>query len=80
VSEPVCSTLSRDEIEEAIRSLPDADWIRLHKAARFYGQRRRHLHPDDLLQEAFARAIDGSRNCPRNVDATRAACRAADRR
>lgn len=71
MSEPVCSILSRDEIEEALRSLPPAGWIRLHKAARYFCRRRRHLDPDDLLQEAFARALDASRNCPRNVDVVR---------
>lgn len=71
MSQPVCSTLSRDEIEEAIRALPAADAIRLHKTARYYCRRRSHLHPDELLQEAFARAVDGSRSCPRNVDIVR---------
>jgi DNA-directed RNA polymerase specialized sigma24 family protein len=71
VSEPVSSTLSRDEIEKAIRSLSDADSIRLQKVARYYCHRRSHHHPDDLLQEAFERAIDGSRNCPRHVDIVR---------
>jgi RNA polymerase sigma-70 factor (ECF subfamily) len=68
--EPVDPTLSRDEIEEAIRSLPPAGWIKLRKAANTFC-RRGALDPDDLLQEAFARAIDGSRRCPRNVDIVR---------
>jgi hypothetical protein len=45
VSEPVSSTLSRDEIEQAIRSLSDADSIRLQKVARYYCHRRSYLHP-----------------------------------
>ncbi len=70
VRPPVSSLLSRDEIEEAIRSLPDAGWVRLHKVAKAYC-RRRALEPEDLLQEAFRRAIDGSRSCPRNIDVVR---------
>jgi len=71
VSESACSALSQDEIEEAIRSLRDPDWIRLAKVARFYCRRRSHPDPDDLLQEAFTRAVDGSRKCPRNVGVVR---------
>lgn len=59
-------TLSREEIEEAIRSLPVAGWVRLRKIAVMFCQRR-PLDADDLLQEVFARAIDGSRRCPRSV-------------
>jgi len=58
--------LSREELEEAIRSLPVAGWVRLRKIAVMFCQRR-PLEADDLLQEAFARAIDGSRRCPRTV-------------
>lgn len=64
---PVNSTLSREEIEKAIRGLPPAGWVRLRKIAGVYSRNRR---PDDedLLQEAFARALDGSRKCPVHVD------------
>ena len=71
MNDPVCSILCREEIEEAIRSLSTAELLRLHKAARYYCRRRSLLHPDDLLHEAFARAIDGSRGCPRDVDVVR---------
>jgi DNA-directed RNA polymerase specialized sigma24 family protein len=64
---PVSSTLSREEIEDAIRSLPAAGWVRLRKIAVVYSRGGR-LDDEDLLQEAFARAIDGSRNCPVHVD------------
>lgn len=63
----VSSTLSREEIEEAIRSLPPAGWLRLRKIAVVYSRGGR-LDDEDLLQEAFARALDGSRNCPVQVD------------
>lgn len=64
---PVNSTLSREEIEKAIRGLPPAGWVRLRKTAAIYGRTCR-LDDEDLLQEAFARALDGSRKCPVNVD------------
>jgi len=64
---PVNSTLSREEIEKAIRGLQPAGWVRLRKIAVIYSRSRR---PDDedLLQEAFARALNGSRKCPVHVD------------
>ena len=67
---PVNSTLSREEIEKAIRGLPPAGWVRLRKIAVIYSRTRR-LDQEDLLQEAFARALDGSRKCPMNVDIVR---------
>jgi RNA polymerase sigma-70 factor (ECF subfamily) len=66
----VRSVLSREEIEQAIRDFSTADWNRLHKVAQ-YLCRGRTLDPNDLLQEALTRAIDGSRTCPRNVAALR---------
>ncbi len=59
-----------DEIAHAIQDLPEADWTRLHKVAAAYA-RNRPIEPDDLLQEAFCRALDGRRNCPVRVDAVR---------
>lgn len=64
---PVNSTLSRVEIETAIRGLPPAGWVRLRKIAGIYSRTHR-LDGEDLLQEAFARALEGSRKCPVNVD------------
>jgi DNA-directed RNA polymerase specialized sigma24 family protein len=69
-SEPGGSVLSRAEFEEAIRALSAASSNRLRKIAAVHC-RRRPLDPEDLLQEAFARALDGSRNCPRGVDVLR---------
>jgi DNA-directed RNA polymerase specialized sigma24 family protein len=60
----VNSTLSREEIEKAIRDLPPAGWVRLRKIARLYSR----SNDGELLQEAFARALDGSRKCPVHVD------------
>ena len=60
---------SRAEIVEAIRGLSAADWVRLKKVAAYYA--RPAVPAQDLLQEAFARALDGSRVCPAHVDAVR---------
>lgn len=60
------TTRSRDEIATAIRTLTVADWVRLKLVARKYASGR-PIEPDDLLQEAMARAID-SRACPAHVD------------
>ena len=56
-----------DEIACAIGNLSKADRIRLRKVATAYG-RSGLIAPDDLLQEAIQRALDGRRNCPINVD------------
>lgn len=68
-SEPAVS-LSPAEIETAINQLSQADFSRLRK---FAGLRSRAgpMVADDLLQEAFVRALDVSRKCPRHVDIIR---------
>jgi RNA polymerase sigma-70 factor (ECF subfamily) len=68
--EPAVSHLSPAEIEAAINQLSSADFSRLRKLA---GLRSRvgPMVADDLLQEAFVRALDGSRKCPRHVDIIR---------
>ena len=63
------AVLGRDEIAKAIRALTPADWIRLNKVAVAYSAGR-PIGPEDLLQEAFARAMDG-RHCPAGVTAVR---------
>ena len=55
-----------DEIDRAIQDLSDADWTRLGRVAKRYA-RNGLIEPDDLLQEAFRRALDGRRNCPVHV-------------
>lgn len=57
--------LGRDDIAKAIRALTPADWIRLKKVAVSYSAGW-PIGPQDLLQEAFARAMDG-RQCPTDV-------------
>jgi RNA polymerase sigma-70 factor (ECF subfamily) len=62
--------LSADEARAAIEALSEADLVRLTKVAKAYARNRR-LDPDDLLQEAFTRALEGSRCCPRGVGIVR---------
>lgn len=57
------------EIVEAIRGLSPADWARLTKVAKRYAFGA--APADDLLQEAFFRALDGTRVCPTHVDVVR---------
>jgi len=68
--QPRRTTLSRDEIAEAIRGLSDVDLVRLRRVAEAYA-RNCPLEPEDLLQEAFVRAVAGTRRCPRRVDVVR---------
>lgn len=67
--EPAISHLLPNEVADAIRGLPEAGWIRLRKIAVAFC-RNKPLDPDDLLQEAFVRAL-GDRQCPRHVDVIR---------
>ena len=64
------SVRSSDEIADAISAFTDAQWIRLRKVAERYS-RVCSLGPDDLLQEAFCRALAEERRCPSHVDAVR---------
>ena len=59
-----------DEIADAIRALTHAQWARLRLVAEKYACRC-PLGPDDLLQEAFLRALEGGRKCPAHVDVVR---------
>jgi DNA-directed RNA polymerase specialized sigma24 family protein len=58
---------SREEIEAAVRGFTDAEWIRLRLVAKKYAGRF-HMRDDDLLQEAFRRALENdSKKCPIDV-------------
>ena len=59
--------LTELEVKRAISALPPADWLRLHKVARALC-RNAHFDAEDLLQEAFERTLDGSRQCSRTLD------------
>lgn len=60
------ATRSRDDIAKAVRELTPAEWIKLRKSAAFWATGR-PIGAKDLLQEAFARAMDG-RTCPADVE------------
>jgi RNA polymerase sigma-70 factor (ECF subfamily) len=57
---------SPDEIAAAIRSLTSANLARLKMVAKKYAFGR-SIEPEDLLQEAYVRALN-SRACPAHVD------------
>lgn len=67
---PASDYLSRDEIRAAVASMSDADGLRLEKVARWLSRNRR-LEPDDLLQTALTRALEGTRRCPRTIGLVR---------
>jgi DNA-directed RNA polymerase specialized sigma24 family protein len=67
-SEEVAAVRSRDEVANAIRAFTPAQWIRLRKVAARYAPGG-HIPAQDLLQEAFVRALDeDGRKCPADVD------------
>src|SRR5262249_15875407 len=55
------------EVKQVIAALSRAEWLRLHKVARALCRDTR-FDADDLLQEAFQRALDGTRNCTRSLN------------
>jgi DNA-directed RNA polymerase specialized sigma24 family protein len=55
------------EIASAIRAFTPAQWARLRKVAALYAPGRL-MEAEDLLQEAFRRALGGERKCPVTVD------------
>lgn len=66
-TEPALEHLSVDEVRAALEALTNADWNRLGKIARTFGPSQRS-DPDDLLQTALERTLNGKRRCPREVD------------
>lgn len=59
-------TLSRDEVESAIRAFTPDELLRLCKVSLYYSSPGK-LEADNLLQEAIVRALDGSRKCPADI-------------
>lgn len=59
---------NRDEIADAIRSLAPVQLARLHLVADRYAYA---MPAEDLLQEAFTRALSEERRCPADVDVVR---------
>lgn len=62
----VVATRSRDEIESAILAFTPDELLRLRKVSWYYATRHM-IEAEDLLQEAIARALDGSRKCPVDI-------------
>jgi hypothetical protein len=58
---------SRAEFETAIGGFSDGHWARLDGLARSFAFGT-GWDPDDLLQEAITRTLQGTRNCPTSVD------------
>jgi RNA polymerase sigma-70 factor (ECF subfamily) len=58
---------TRDDVEAAIRAFSIADWSRLHKVAKAFSFKTGWGF-EDLLQEAIMRTLQGTRNCPSDVD------------
>lgn len=58
--------LGEAEIRVALDGLTTLDWLRLGRVDRRY-RGGTDFRDGDLLQEAFCRAIDGKRKCPRGV-------------
>lgn len=71
MTDPARPTRDRADIAEAIRGLTAVQWLRLRKVALAYARLAADMDPDDLLQEAFRRALDGERTCPADVDVVR---------
>src|SRR5262245_37294250 len=58
--------MTQAEVKRSIADLTAAEWLRLHKVARALC-RAASFEADDLLQEAFQRALDGTRQCARTL-------------
>ena len=58
---------TRDDVESAVRAFSIADWSRLHKVAKAFSFNTGWTF-EDLLQEAIMRTLQGTRNCPGDVD------------
>lgn len=63
------SHLSTSELGAAIEGLSTANLLRLKKTAEL-GACKCGIAPEDLIQEAYTRALSGERKCPRNVEVT----------
>ena len=63
---PVRALRPPEEIRAAIEAFTDVDWVRVRKAAEYWA-RRHGAEADEVMQDALERAIDGSRQCPRDL-------------
>ena len=55
-----------DEIRAQIEAFTDVDWLRVRKAAEYWA-RAYGADAEDVMQDALERAVDGSRQCPRDI-------------
>jgi DNA-directed RNA polymerase specialized sigma24 family protein len=53
-------------MRQALAALSDVDLLKLERSAVWLASRR-SISPDDLLQEAICRSLEGARRCPRGV-------------
>jgi hypothetical protein len=60
------AVLSVEEVTDGVKNLSDADLLRIKKASQYLSYAGARA-PQELRQEAFRRAIDGTRKCPRHV-------------
>jgi hypothetical protein len=58
---------AREDVEAAVQAFSFAEWARLHKLAKAFSFKTGWGF-EDLLQEALLRTLQGTRNCPTNVD------------
>lgn len=63
-------SLQPEQIHQALETLPTADWTRLRMVANALSRTGR-VEPEDLLQGAIERALDGRRVCPIGIDVVR---------
>ena len=66
---------TREEAHDAIQDLQKSDFAKLMLIARFFARKRRlaaaDAEPEDLLQEAIAKTLDGRRRWSREVSIVR---------
>jgi len=62
-----CETLNPDETRVAIESLRDPDWLKLRKIASIHASRCK-ANWEDILNEAFCRALEDRRKCKKNLN------------
>jgi DNA-directed RNA polymerase specialized sigma24 family protein len=66
-SDDLADVLTTAEVHARLTELSDPDLSRLEKISRRYADAST-MSPDDILAEALARALDGTRKCPRGVN------------
>ena len=64
------TTRTREDVETTIRAFSVREWGRLHKLANAFSFKT-GWEFEDLLQEAILRTLQGTRNCPPDVDVTK---------